>query len=180
MGGGSVAMAFDHIVGSLARIPMFAELRPLQIGRIAQQAEHCWFRGGDVITRAGAPGDGAYLILSGDVRRTPRAGSPTPPEAIAPGSLVGELAMLVEHVYGATVVAGGPVDCLKLARVMLHDQMCADPDIAERLAGVIRKRLQLTAAELRDIDRLLMAKSPPTRLGFRPPLMLPQGMRTTG
>ena len=174
-------MAFDHIVASLARIPIFAELRPLQIGRIAQQAEHCWFRRGDCITRAGAPGDGAYLILSGEIRHTPRAGSPTPPEPIAPGSLVGELAMLVEHIYGATVVAGGPVNCLKLARTMLHDQMCADPDIAERLARVIRTRLQLTAAELSGIDRLLMEKSPLLgRLAARRPLMLPRGMRTPG
>ena len=173
-------MAFDHIVASLARLPIFAELRPLQIGRIAQQAEHCWFRRGDVITRAGASGEGAYLFLSGDARRGPRTGSPTPAEAIAPGSLVGELAMLVEHIYGATVVADGPVNCLKLARAMLHDQMCADPDIAERLARVIRKRLQLTAAELRGIDRLLMEKSPLARLGARRLLLLPQGMRTPG
>jgi CRP-like cAMP-binding protein len=174
-------MAFDHIVASLARIPIFAELRPLQIGRIAQQAEHCWFRRGDAITRAGAPGDGAYLIVSGDVQRTPRAGSPTPPEAIAPGSLVGELAMLVEHIYGATIVADGPVNCLKLARTMLHDQMCADPDIAERLARVIRTRLQLTTAELRGIDRLLTQGRPLlARLATRKPLLLPQGMRAPG
>jgi CRP-like cAMP-binding protein len=180
MGGGSFAMAFNHIVASLARIPIFAELRALQIRRIAQLAEDCWFRRGEAITRAGAPGDGAYLIVSGDARRLPRAGSPAPPEAIAPGSLVGELAMLVEHVYGATVVADGPVSGLKLARTMLHDQMCADPDIAERLARVIRKRLQLTAAELREIDQLLMENSPLARLGTRRRLMLPQGMRTPG
>ena len=173
-------MAFDHIVVSLARIPIFAELGPLQIGRIAQQAEHCWFRHGDVITRAGAPGDGAYLILTGDARRMSRVGSPAPSEAIAAGSLVGELAMLVEHIYGATVVADGLVNCLKLARAMLHDQMCADPDIAERLARVIKRRLQLTAAELRSIDRLLMEKRPLARLGTRRPLLLPQGMRMPG
>jgi CRP-like cAMP-binding protein len=173
-------MAFDHIVASLARIPIFAELRPLQIGRIAQQAEHCCFRRGDVIARAGAPGEAAYLVLSGDARRISRAGSRTPAAAIVPGSLVGELAMLVEHIYGATVVAGGPVNCLKLARAMLHDQMCADPDIAERLAHVIKRRLQLTAAELRSIDRMLMEKSSLPRLGARPPLQLPQGMRTPG
>ena len=63
---------------------------------------------------------------------------------------------------------------------MLHDQMCADPDIAERLARVIKRRLQLTAAELRSIDRMLMEKSPLPRLGVRRPLQLPQGLRTPG
>jgi hypothetical protein len=57
--------------------------------------------------------------------------------------------------------------------------MCADPDIAGRLARVIRSRLQLTAAELRSIDRLLTGSALP-RVGTRRPLMLPQGMRTAG
>ena len=173
-------MAIDHIVASLSRLPIFAELRPLQIGRIARRAEHCWFRRGDVITRAGAPGEAAYLILSGDARHWPRTGSPTPPEPIAPGSLVGELAMFVEHIYGATVVADGPVNCLKLARAMLHEQMRADPDIAERLARVIRERLTLTATELRRIDRLLTEKSPLGALGRPQAADAPRGMRPPG
>jgi CRP-like cAMP-binding protein len=86
--------------------------------------------------------------------------------------------MLVEHVYGSTVVADSPVNCLKLERAMLHEVMRVDPDIAERVAHVIRDRLQLTAAELRQIDRRLARAEllPGLPLG-RPPLALPDGTR---
>jgi CRP-like cAMP-binding protein len=170
-------MAKDSVAGQLARLGIFSELKPQQIGRIARRAEKCWFRPGFFITRAGMPGDAAYLILSGDALLWPHSGPPAPHEAIAPGSLVGELAMLVEHTYGADIVADGPVNCLKLGRAMLHEQMRTDPDIAERLACVIRERLELTASELRRIDRLLM-QSASLRLGAaRPPLALPDASR---
>jgi CRP-like cAMP-binding protein len=174
-------MAIDNVVASLSRMPIFAGLKPLQIKRIARRAEHCWFRCGDVITRAGTPGDGAFLILSGNALGRPRQGSHAPSEPIAPGSLVGELAMLVEHTYGATVVADGPVYCLKLVRATLHAQMRADPEIAERFARVIRERLRLTASELRSINQFLAESVPLARVGAaKPPLMLPDAIRTLG
>jgi CRP-like cAMP-binding protein len=167
-------MAKDTVAAQLARLAIFAELQPQQIGRIARRAEQCWFRPGVFITRAGMPGDAAYLILSGDAQLWPHVGPPAPHESIPPGSLVGELAMLVEHTYGADIFADSPVNCLKLGRAMLHQQMRADPDIAERLARVIRERLQLTATELRRIDQLLAQSEPVRRLGAsRPPLALP-------
>jgi len=148
-------MAIDNVVASLLRVPLFAALKPLQITEIARQAERCSFRRGDVITTAGTPGDGAYLILSGDTETRPGPSSGRPAEPIEPGALVGELAMLVDHVYRATVVADGRVQCLKLTRAMMHGQMLADPDLAKRLARVIGERLTLIAAELQSIQQLL-------------------------
>jgi len=131
-------MAIDNVVASLLRIPMFAGLRPLQITEIARQAEHRRFRCGDVITKAGMTGEGAYLILSGNAERRPEPGSRALPELIEPGSLVGELAMFVEHAYGATVVAGSVVHCIELTRAALHAQMRGDPDLAKHLARTLR------------------------------------------
>ena len=148
-------MAIDQVLESLLRVPLFTGLKPLQIAEIGRRAERCAFRRGDLITKAGEPGDSAFLILSGDVGcRAADGGLEEPIEA---GSLVGELAMLVDHVYGVTAVARGWVDCLKLGRDALYDQMRADPDIADRIAYVIRGRLSLIKEELRAIDHLLMS-----------------------
>jgi CRP-like cAMP-binding protein len=151
-------MAIDQILESLYRVPLFAGLMPGQIAEIGRGAQRRTFRKGEVIVEAGEAGDGAYLILSGDVicRAGPDGRGPTEP--VEPGSLVGELAMLVEHDYGSVVVAQGWVDCLKVERATLHKQMRADPDIADRIADAIRGRLTLVAAELQLIERLL-AKS---------------------
>jgi CRP-like cAMP-binding protein len=146
-------MAIDEVVASLFRIPLFAGLKPMQIAEIGRRAQRCAFGGGEAIIRTGEVGYGAYLILSGEAgRKTGARGSVEP---VPPGTLLGEFAMLIEHVYGATVVAESWVDCLKLERATLRDQMREDPDIAKCIAQEIRARLTLVATELQEIDRLL-------------------------
>ena len=66
--------------------------------------------------------------------------------------------MLVEHNYGATIVAKGRVHCLKITRSALHYQMLSDPSLAELLSQHISKRLRKAANGLMRIDHLL-AKS---------------------
>lgn len=150
-------MAIDLVLESLRRIPPFACLTREQIAEIGRGAQRRAFRQGEVIVEAGVPGDGAYLILSGEAacRSNPDARSRTEP--VEPGSLVGEPAMFVDCDYRTTVVAKGWVDCLKLERATLREQMRADPDIAERIADAVRGRLSLVAAELQIVERLLMA-----------------------
>ncbi len=164
-------MAIELVLESLCRMPLFAGLTSQQIAEIGRGAQRRAFRQGEVIAEAGAPGDGAYLILSGEAVCTTSPDTRGHTGPVEPGSLVGELAMLVEHDYGTTVVARGWVDCLKLERATLHEQMRADPDIAERIADVIRDRLTLVAAELQIVDRLL--NSSIEQSGEAPPALMP-------
>jgi CRP-like cAMP-binding protein len=159
-------MAIDQVVvASLLRVPVFSELKPLQIAEIGRGAQRCTFGRGEVIVRAGTPGNTAFLILSGEAgcRMGPEPDAALEP--IEPGSLIGELAMFVEHVYGATVVANGWVECLQLDRRTLYRQMRADPDMASRFADTIRGRLTQVATELRLIEQLLasVGQGQPTR-----------------
>jgi CRP-like cAMP-binding protein len=148
-------MAIDLVLESLRRVPVFANLTSAQIAEIGRGARRCAFRAGEVIAGAGEPGDGAYLLLSGEAVCITTASGRGPREPVEPGSLVGELAMLVEHDYRTTVVAQGWVDCLKLERSTLHEQMRADPGIARRIADAIRGRLNPVAAKLQVINHLL-------------------------
>ncbi len=152
---GAWAMAIDKMVAPLLRVPLFAGLKPLQLTEIARQAERIGFRAGGIITKAGTPGDGAYLIVAGPAMRLAGAASPQPPEAVEPGSLIGELAMLTEHAYGATVVAEGRVHALKITRAALHEQMRADPALADHFTGLLAARLAQVAAEMQRIDQML-------------------------
>lgn len=148
-------MAIDKMVGPLLRVPILSGLRPLQLTEIARRAERIVFRSGSIITHAGAEGDGAYLIVSGVAERLPDANSSEPAEPIEPGSLVGEMAMLVEHIFRATVVARGRVNCLKIARTTLYEQMEQDPRLADHFTTMLASRLRNVAAEMRQIDELL-------------------------
>ena len=123
-------MAIDKLVAPLLRVPLFAGLKPLQLTEIARQAERVKFRPGDVITKAGEPGDGAYLIVSGPAEHVEPPDLEAAAGPVEPGSLIGEMAMLVEHAYRATVVARDRVFCLKIMRAAVHAQMLEDAALA--------------------------------------------------
>jgi CRP-like cAMP-binding protein len=151
-------MAIDKVVASLLRVPLFAGLKPLQITEIARQSEKLSFRPNQVITKAGQPGDGAFLIVAGQASCVEEPDSPAPPpEPVAPGSLIGEMAMLIEHDYGSTIVAQERVLCLKITREALHAQMLDDSALAEHFRERIAARLRRVQEELRQIDSALAA-----------------------
>ena len=152
-------MAIDALVAPLLRVELFQGLKPLQITEIARQAERIVFKPGDRITTAGQEAGAAYLIVSGEAEWFDPH-DPSTPEPVEPGSLIGEMAMLIEHVYGVTVVAAGPVRCLKLNRETMHAQMLDDPAMAEHLSAKITARLSRVAEELRAIDAEFEDASP--------------------
>jgi putative ABC transport system ATP-binding protein len=148
-------MAIDQVLASLLRVPVFSGLKASQVTEIGRRAQRCAFGCGETIIAAGEPGDAAYLVLSGEAGLRTAPGRWARLQPVEPGSLLGELAMFVEHAYNSTVVAQGWVDCLKLERSALHAQMREDPDLAHRLARVIRDRITRVASELQEIDELL-------------------------
>ncbi|KAB2920140.1 MAG: cyclic nucleotide-binding domain-containing protein [Hyphomicrobiaceae bacterium] len=153
-------MPIDQIVAPLLRIPIFSGLRPAQIAEIAHRTERMKFRPGDFITTAGQAGDGAYLIVSGAVDAIGGSSSPPAHEPVQPGSLIGEMAMLIEHDYAVTTIARERVHCLKIMRAALHAHMLADPTLAEHFAQHIAQRLAEVTENLRSIDGALVATSP--------------------
>ena len=144
-------MSKNPIIVPLMRVALFQGLKPMQITEIARNAERIVFKTGDMITEAGAEGHAAYLIVSGPVVRIADAGGEL--EAVEPGSLVGEMAMLIEHEYGSTVAARGAVRALRITRESLHAQMLDDPLLAQALMLRIAERLTAVADELKRIDR---------------------------
>ena len=144
-------MAVDALVAPLLRVELFQGLKPLQITEIARQADRVVFRAGDKITEAGTSGDAAYLIVSGAAEWLYGSGVRSGDE-IEIGSLIGEMAMLIEHTYGSTIVATSAVRCLKLNRDAMHQLMIEDQALAQHLTAKISARLQLIASELRSID----------------------------
>ena len=150
-------MAIDRLVATLLRVPLFVGLNPLQITELARQAERVAFRRGEIIARAGEPADGAYLIVSGPAELIVQRGSRASAAPVEPGSLVGEMAMLVEHRYRDTVVARDRVLCLRITRAAVLAQMLEDIRLARHFEGRIAERLSRVADELRHIDSLLAA-----------------------
>lgn len=148
-------MAIDALVRPLLSVELFQGLKPLQITEIARRADRIVFKPGDVIAAEDTVGDAAILIVAGDAARVSGPGMAAGEEAVIPGSLVGEMAMLVDTVHSSTIVAKSAVRALRISRTELHEQMEHDPALAEHFVTQISGRLGRLAAELRAIDAVL-------------------------
>lgn len=148
-------MAMDALVKPLLRQPLFQGLKPLQLTEIVRRADRIVYKPGDVLIEEDKLGEGAILIVSGEAIRTLSGEEGSPGEPVPEGSVVAELAMLVETVHASTIVARTQIRALKISREEMHAQMLDDPKLAEHLMGRIAKRLQVLAAEVRAIDEVL-------------------------
>jgi CRP/FNR family transcriptional regulator, cyclic AMP receptor protein len=150
-------MVVDPLVAPLLRVELFQGLKSAKLTQISRIAERVVFRPGDVITQSGNAADAAYLIVSGAAEwqsnaTFSNASLSNAAEPVEIGSLIGEMAMLIEHTYGSTIIAKTQVRCLALSRTAMHALMLEDPSLAQHLVAKISKRLSTVADTLRAID----------------------------
>lgn len=145
-------MAIDALVKPFLSLPLFRGLKPLQITEIVRRADRIVYRPGDAIIREDEVGDAAIVIIAGDVVRL---SDDAAPERVPEGSLIGELAMLVDTVHATTVVARSAVRALRITRSELQKLMHEDPKLAHHFSQRIAERLKRMALELRSVDEAL-------------------------
>lgn len=149
-------MSVEALVAPIRQVPLFQGLSNAQLSEIARRAERIVFRPGDTIVADHEEGDAAYIIVSGDAIRTRSPGpAAMAADLVAPGSLLGEMAMFIEVTYTSTVVAKSSVRALKITRKQMLDQMAEDSCLADHFVSIISERLRRLAAELSSIERTL-------------------------
>lgn len=80
------------------------------------------FEDGETIVRQGEPGDDFYIIVDGTALVKQNRGEGEEPVEVGrlgPGDYFGEIALLLNRPRAATVVANGPLKCVKLDRARL-------------------------------------------------------------
>jgi putative ABC transport system ATP-binding protein len=90
------------ITQMLARCPVFADVTPRTLTRVADEFEIEQYRGGEVVIREGEAGDRFYLIRQGSVV-VERAGSSEALAQLKTGDYFGEMALLSGQPRNATV-----------------------------------------------------------------------------
>lgn len=164
-------MTNDTLLAPFTRVAIFDGLSADRMERIARAAERIVFQVGEVIQSEGDIPDAAVLVVSGKVLivddRADETGEP-----VAAGSIVCELAMLIETRAVSTVVARSSVRAFRITRRHLHMLMDTDPALADHFVAKISQRLTVMAAEMRRVDRALAASlekmPPPPSQGRQP------------
>jgi len=173
-------MSMDALSARVVRLELFRGLTPLQITEIVRRAEKVVYKPGQTLIAHGEQGDAAIIIIAGEAIRTkaPMA-PPGREEPVEPGSLLGEMAMLMETEHSSTVLARSPVRALRISRETMHAMMREDSGLAEHFVAKVTRRLHGIAAELRKID-VVLAEASPDSDGDVAAALLPSGSAKDG
>lgn len=127
----------------LRRVPLFGDLAPEDLQRLAAVATERLYEPGETLVREGDPGEELTVIVDGDVRVIRGEG----PDArlirsYAAGDHVGELAVLRRQPRSATVVAGsGGVRGLVISGEGLRAILAERPEAAMAMLATLAERI---------------------------------------
>lgn len=147
-------MSLETDVQLLARVPMLSEFSEDKLRLLAFSAENRSYRDGQQLFAAGDRADAGFVVAEGEVALT-GPGGPEPVEVAGPGSLVGELALMVEGERAFTATARGAVEVIVIRRPLFRRMLEEYPDVARGMYARMSARLaETTAALMRVRDRI--------------------------
>ncbi len=123
----------------LRRVPLFSELAPEDLQRIAAGATEHLYPAGEALVREGEPGQEMVVIVEGSVRVVRATGEYV--RSYAAGDHIGELAVLREQPRAATVVADGDVRGLIIDGVGLKAILRERPEAAMAMLATLAERI---------------------------------------
>ncbi len=145
----------DQKIELLQRVPLFEGLTVDELDLIAAAGQKSYFEAGENLIAHGEKGDSAFLILTGKAGCTKSEKGRVFVEDLWPGTLVGELGMLVEAVPSVTVTANERLRALAFPREGFRALMEQHPGIAKHISEKLLIRLHGLAAQLREVDNKL-------------------------
>ena len=134
----------EEIVGLLERVPVFAELQPDDLRRVADVAVPRRFAAQQVIFREGDSSDTCYVVRRGHARavRENTDGRMIALAHFGPGDIFGELAMFDDERRSATVETLDAVEAIAIAGSDMRRLMSEQNGIAAKLAIALGRRLR--------------------------------------
>lgn len=141
----------------LPAIPFLGNLSAESMGKVLANAEAVVFGPGTRIVEQGAEGDALFLILCGwaKVVRQSRAGEEQVLRRLAPGSVVGEVALVTRAPRVASVVSETGVQALRLRREVVEELADREPALADELVEFCRQKMLANLLETSPVLRPL-------------------------
>jgi signal-transduction protein with cAMP-binding, CBS, and nucleotidyltransferase domain len=126
----------------LRRVPLFGQLEPEDLQRLAMAATERLFEAGDTLMREGEPGSELMVIVDGRVRVVRvDDGVERQLRTYGPGDQIGELAILRDRPRAATVIAETEVRTLVIGGDGLRAILTERPEAAMAMLGTLAERI---------------------------------------
>jgi signal transduction histidine kinase len=142
-------------LNDLRAAPLFAGLSDDDLARLAATVERQRLAAGDYLVREGEVGDAMFVVVSGELEVTKRAGATEQPLAmVGPGAIQGEIAAMAGGVRAASVRAVTDVEVLRIPREGLLALLDGGPEAALALLRTALERLRGLESFAREREKL--------------------------
>lgn len=137
----------------LAAAGLFDGLDPEAVATLIRKLQRVTFSRGQTIFVQGAPGDTAYVIVSGKVKVGGRAadGRENLLALLGPTDLLGELSVFDPSGRTSTATAVTSVTAVALDRATLLTSISENPALGEQLLRALARRLRRTSDSVADL-----------------------------
>jgi CRP-like cAMP-binding protein len=125
----------------LAKVDLFALLDLQERQHLVAGLRHVVFGGGEVILRAGEPGDSLYVIASGEVSvRLEVDDLEKEVATLQAGQFFGEMSLMTGEPRRATVVAKNDAECYVIDRALFQEILHKNASLAGRIVQLLSER----------------------------------------
>jgi CRP-like cAMP-binding protein len=150
-------MTIEDDIVFFERVPTLSALGRPALRILAIGAESRYVHGGEVLFYAGDAADCGYLIQEGSFDL--KVDDPNDRNGVTagPGTLLGELALLVAVDRPATATALEPSTVVRIPRTLFLKMLEGYPDVAQRMRDGMSERVDAWARELLNVKMALDA-----------------------
>lgn len=134
----------------LANLPLFRELAPEQLDRMATHTRQIRAERGEILFHRGDPVSGFHAIVYGQVKLAfvSAGGDEKVVEILGPGQSFGEAVMFMKRPHVVTAQALADSLLLYVEREAVFDEIKHDPDFAARMIAGLSRRLHQLVGDL--------------------------------
>ncbi len=150
-------MALDDDIAVLTAVPTLSLLERDALRLIAFAAQTRILLAGDVLFRKGDAADGGYVVTGGSIALDARDDGSPAAYVATQGTLIGEIALIIETTRAATAIAREPSSVMKLSRELMLRVLTEFPAAAVALHAEIAARVSGLAYELSQVREAFLA-----------------------
>jgi CRP-like cAMP-binding protein len=126
---------------ALEKVAFLAPLDEAERSHLARGLRHEIFGPGEIILRAGDPGDSLYLIRTGEVVvKIGNNGLERELAHLKPGDFFGEMSLMTGEPRHATVVAKGDAECYVVERALFQDIFSRKESLVGEIGQLLHQR----------------------------------------
>jgi CRP-like cAMP-binding protein len=138
-------MSIEDDVALLVRVPTMRLLGSAALRTLAIGCEQRGFERGKVLFKAGEEADAGFVVQRGAFRISDDLGAEL---VVGPGTLIGELALVVAMPRPSTAVAVENSSVIRIARSLFQRVLESDPEAALRLRDEFANRTSQIASDI--------------------------------